>query len=183
VLGTLNQISFNQGANGVWYFMESSSLEHDPSTYRFFPNFTSPCSDTTAPHQICWNDVLGHGQSPAVSVNTSSYLDIVFPPHSLTQVPENNSLSIVAWQSPMDGDVHVFGGYTLLQSWCTNGDKWSVDKGRVALESGNLTAGSASFNIPSVSVRKGEALYFTIASIINQNCGEAAAVISIVGLK
>jgi hypothetical protein len=60
VLGTGNQISFNQAANGVWYFMESSSLAHDILTYRFLPNFTAPCSYGTLGTSTgiqCWEDV------------------------------------------------------------------------------------------------------------------------------
>src|SRR5215472_4480793 len=72
VLGTGNQISFNQGANGVWYFMESSSLAHDPLTYRFLPNFTAPCSHGTAGVQTgveCWNNAsdFSNFETPQIS--------------------------------------------------------------------------------------------------------------------
>ena len=35
-----NQISFNQGANQVWFFMESASTAHDPMLYRFLTSGT-----------------------------------------------------------------------------------------------------------------------------------------------
>jgi hypothetical protein len=37
------QISFTQGANGVWYFMESESRVHDPAVYRLLPKYLRPC--------------------------------------------------------------------------------------------------------------------------------------------
>jgi len=44
VRATNNEISFNQGSNGAWYFMESASLKHIPSIYSFLPNYFAPCS-------------------------------------------------------------------------------------------------------------------------------------------
>jgi hypothetical protein len=55
ILVTSNQISFNQGANDVWYFMESKSLIHDPITYSFLPIYTAPCDH--GPHG------LGNGEA------------------------------------------------------------------------------------------------------------------------
>ena len=37
------QISFTQGANGVWYFMESESRVHDPAVYRLLDQYRAPC--------------------------------------------------------------------------------------------------------------------------------------------
>lgn len=48
-----NQISFNQGSNDVWYFMESHTIGHNPSTYRFIPEYHAPAV------------FLGGGNTPA----------------------------------------------------------------------------------------------------------------------
>jgi len=42
---TGNEISFSQGAKGVWYFLESSSTEHDPLTYRLMGHY-AVCYET-----------------------------------------------------------------------------------------------------------------------------------------
>ncbi len=194
VLGTSNQISFNQGANGVWYFMESDSLAHDPLTYRFLPNFTAPCSYGTLGVQTgveCWANAsdafhISNFEVPKVSLNASSRYQALpgetpyFPPNTLAQIPGPFSLSIVAWQSPVDGDVKVTGAYTTLQ-FCANGVLWSVDKGSNTLKSGVLLSGSASFNLPRVRVKRGDVLYFTLDPDGNTNCDNTALQVTIVG--
>jgi hypothetical protein len=173
VLGTSNQISFNQGANGVWYFMESSGLEHDPVTYRFLPNYTAPCSYGSLGVQsgiACWGDAsddfhISNFEQPKVLINASgqnqSFLTVNMPANTLAQSPGPSQLSIVAWQSPVNGNVNVVGTYTHLESQ-TTGVIWSVDQGSTTLKSGELFTGSASFSLPRVRVKKGDVLYFTV---------------------
>jgi hypothetical protein len=43
IRATNNQISFRQGSNGVWYFMASAFLQHDPLTYSFLPDYYVRC--------------------------------------------------------------------------------------------------------------------------------------------
>jgi hypothetical protein len=156
VLGTSNQISFNQGANGVWYFMESNSLVHDPLTYRFLPNFTAPCSWGTLGVQTgvaCWADAsdafhISNFEDPKIILNASSqsqsFATINILPNTLAQIPGPFQLAIVAWQSPVDSNVKVDGTFTALES-CANGVLWSVDKGSATLNSGVLLSGSLIF--------------------------------------
>jgi hypothetical protein len=42
-----SQIPFTQGADGVWYFMESEARVHDPSRYRLLTRFLVPCKNET----------------------------------------------------------------------------------------------------------------------------------------
>ena len=147
VLGTSNQISFNQGANGVWYFMESSALAHDPLTYRFLPNFTAPCSYGTlgvVPGASCWANAsddfhISNFEDPKILLNASgqtlSFAALTIPPNTLAQEPGPSQLVIVAWRSPVNGFVNVTAKYTALAS-CANGVIWSVDKGSTTLKSG-----------------------------------------------
>ena len=181
VLGTSNQISFNQGANGVWYFMESSGLEHDPVTYRFLPNYTAPCSYGSLGVQsgiACWGDAsddfhISNFEQPKVLINASgqnqSFLTVNMPANTLAQSAGPSQLSIVAWQSPVNGNVKVVGTYTHLES-CVTGVIWSVDQGSTTLKSGELFTGSASFNLSRVRVKRGDALYFTVDPDGNFNC-------------
>jgi hypothetical protein len=173
VLETPNQISFNLGANGVWYFMESSSLTHDPLTYIFLPNFTAPCSYGPLGVQNgveCWENAsddfhISNFEQPKVVLNASgqnqSFLTVNMPANTLAQSPGPFQLSIVAWQSPVNGNVKVVGTYTHLESQ-TTGVIWSVDQGSTTLKSGELFTGSASFNLSRVRVKKGDVLYFTL---------------------
>jgi hypothetical protein len=192
VLGTSNQISFNQGANGVWYFMESNSLVHDPLTYRFLPNFTAPCSWGTLGVQTglaCWADAsdafhISNFEDPKIILNASSqsqsFYGLNILPNTLAQEPGPFQLAIVAWQSPVDSNVKVVGTFTALES-CANGVLWSVDKGSTTLNSGMLLSGSASFTLPTVGVKNGEVLYFTLDPNGNFNCDTTALQVSIVG--
>src|SRR5512146_1512961 len=69
------QISFTQGANGVWYFMESESLAHDPSVYRLLPKYLAPC---LGPDEVfrgvgCWRGTEAHVPNcvgPGCGLNT-----------------------------------------------------------------------------------------------------------------
>jgi hypothetical protein len=76
VLLTSNEISFNQGSNGVWYFMQSSSSKHDPKTYKFLSEYSAPCNsnpiEVLIPGVDCWLnsklDPVGNNL-PLVGVN------------------------------------------------------------------------------------------------------------------
>src|SRR5882672_2467314 len=76
VLVTSNEISFNQGANGVWYFLESASVAHEPNSYKFLSDYSSPCNTNPAEVLIngvtCWRtpDVDSQGNhAPLLGVN------------------------------------------------------------------------------------------------------------------
>jgi hypothetical protein len=154
--------------------MESSSLTHDPLTYRFLPDFTVPCF---AGNQVltgleCWGDVSNpdvNFGNPRVNLNASSSENNFHPPHTLSQIPGPTSLSIIAWQGPVNGNVKVVGTYTHLES-CVTGVIWSVDQGGITLKSGELFTGSASFSLSRVQVREDDVLYFTVDPDGNFNC-------------
>ena len=169
VLGTSNQISFNQAAKGVWYFMQSSSLNHDPSTYSFLPDFANPCQGSAANAVQCWQNLQGDIGSPKVIVNPSDKQDVFYPPSSFAIAPRNSALGIVAWRSPITGTVMISGVYTALEVPCSNGLIWSVDKEGTILKKGKLITGSASFNVQS-NIKSGDVIYFTIDPDGSQDC-------------
>src|SRR5215471_17789465 len=87
VLGTSNQISFNQGANEVWYFMEGISLVHNPVTYQFLPKYSAVCPSTAGVVGLaCWWDTLEPTNSfaayPHIGANVTDH--DVFDPLSGT---------------------------------------------------------------------------------------------------
>jgi hypothetical protein len=58
---TGNQIGFNQGAGGVWYFMTSAGVTHNPLIYRFIRHFNAPAlafgGGITIPEGFsCWQE-------------------------------------------------------------------------------------------------------------------------------
>ena len=188
---TGNQISFSQGANGVWYFLESSSTEHDPLTYRMLGHYGAPCdvNGVNGPFAVrglaCWSSVdtdysRGENRSPSVTFNftdttiyLSGYPDVGIPPKTVVVDPTVAKLGIVGWKSPVTGTIHVAGSFTDLHVGGPTGVRWSVDKGSRRLSSAELPDGaSQSFDLKSVSVREGQLLYFVIDALGDQDTDE-----------
>ena len=138
-LGAGNQISFNQRANGVWYFMESGVLAHSPVTYRFLPDYTSPCvgvgSFVTGVGVECWGDLTGRDQSPKVALNATASQNGEIPPYTLALAPSNTRFR------SSDGSARSTGrsrSAAPMASWnpAQAAVVWSVDKGGAILKSG-----------------------------------------------
>src|SRR5215467_9647140 len=78
VLVTNNQISFSQGANGVWYILRSSSFKHLQNSYQFLSAYQESCVPAGSPPidgLACWiNPVVAAdgNQIPLVGVNFTS---------------------------------------------------------------------------------------------------------------
>jgi hypothetical protein len=167
-----NQISFNQGLHGVWYFMESTSLRHDPLVYKFMSDYDAPCQGNPAALLIdglsCWQD-----PTHTVDRNLSIFFNftdtaqfplgppLVFPPHSVIMHPAPDRFAIVAWASPIRGRVDVNGSFTHLNQ-CGGGVLWSVDQGNVTLASGVIDRTSQSFHLPRIGVARNDVLYFIV---------------------
>jgi len=186
-----NQISLNQGANGVWYFMESSSLKHNPLLYKFIPDYMAPCYNPDDPRETavdgisCWRDQSHLEQHvPAVAVNftnqTQIQLNFAIPPHAVWVHPAADRFAIIAWKSPLNAIVRVTGSFTDIDPNCDNGILWSIDKNAQRLAFGDLPNGGAqSFDLPSVSVAKGQVLYF----IVDPKNGDYACDSTMIDLK
>jgi hypothetical protein len=175
LLVTSNEISFNQGANGVWYFLESRSFAHDPKSYKFLSDYSSPCN--TNPLEVlingvsCWRnpDLDSQGNhAPLVGVNftyrTQFTNNFGIPRRSVWMHPGIDRLAIVGWKSPITGLVNVAGYFSDLDPNCGNGVIWSVDRVRTKLASGTIANGGASqsFSLVNVSVGTGQVLYFVV---------------------
>jgi hypothetical protein len=176
-----NEISFNQGSNGVWYFMETASERHIPSTYSFLPVYVATCTGGVGEIPViglgCWRDVSLEPQHvPLVGVNfTNQPLqggnNVIVPPHAVFMHPAPANLAIVAWKSPVFATVSVTGSFTDIDPACDNGILWFIDRGGQRLASGAVPNGGAqSFNLPSVGVSPGQVLYF----LVDANHGDFA---------
>jgi hypothetical protein len=176
LLATANQISFNQGSRGVWYFLESRTFVHDALTYRLLPEYRSPClsyqdPSLSSPDGVsCWIDpaVDATGNSlPLVALNATRSVvrfpdpyDI--PPRSVYLHPGTDRLAIVGWKSPVNGRVTLEGSFVDLDTRCGNGVLWSIDKHDTTLKSGDLPGGGvATFHV-RVNVRRDDALYVIV---------------------
>ena len=184
------QISFTQGANGVWYFMESESIAHDPSVYRLLPQYLAPC---LSPNEVftgvgCWRGTEAVlpgcfggpcGLKTEVAFNFTNKLvgfcrpcfeqgmsegEIGYNPHTVRMVATWERFAIVAWQSPLTGTVKVSARFHWRVPLVTS-VAWSVDKGNQTLRSGRIGVGhddGGKANLSSVHVAKGDVLYFVV---------------------
>lgn len=175
LLETNNQISFNQGANKVWYFLQSKSFVHDPRTYQFLSAYYEPCVSDAASNWVdgmpCWQnpqvDVRGY-RLPLVGINATYTAQVVknfpFPPRSVFVHPSISGLAIIGWKSPFTGMVNVSGFFSDLDPTGFNGVIWSVDLGSQTLATGIIANGgpAQTFSLNDVFVKSGQVLYFIV---------------------
>ena len=151
ILITSNQISFNQGANDVWYFMESSSLVHNPATYQLLPKYSASCPSSGGLDGLaCWWDTLEptnpFAAYPHVGINFNDH-DVtdpgrgVWPSHTMLLHPQNTRLGIIAWRSPKALKIDITGAISSLYATipCGDGVRWSIEKGTNVLASGDTS--------------------------------------------
>lgn len=179
VVATSNEISFSQGTNGVWYFMESQSFAHDPFTYSLLPHYTVFCDfDPAAADGLAClgdaeRDVVGN-RLPAVganfSNNTINFFDPPLPPQSVFMHPGIDKLAIVAWKSPVTGNVGIVGSFTDVDPNCGDGVLWSIDKGSQTLRSGALANGGTEGFALTAAVKKNQVLYFVVHPNAEYSC-------------
>jgi len=190
VIRTHNQLSFNQAAQDVWYFMEASSTVHDPLTYRLLPDYTVPCANfDPLVGAACWMSTslnqAGDQHLPFITMNfTNRPLDLTnieWPARSLFLNPSPTQLAILAWRSPIAAIVRITGSFTQFNSTCGNGIAWSVDIGRHALVSGQISsgAGTQNFDLEHVPVVEDQVIYFTADSLGDYFCDEAPLEVTI----
>lgn len=176
LLETNNQISFNQGANGAWYFLESSSFKHLPITYQFLPFYSLPCQlnpSLQIKGTACWQNPIPDSEGniePIIGANFTYATQSVgspplsMPPRSVWMHPSAHGLVVIGWKSPITGVVNVAGFFSDLDPNCGNGVIWSVDKGSSTLTTGTIPNGgpAQTFSLTGVSVSAGQVLYFVV---------------------
>jgi hypothetical protein len=185
LLATNNQISFSQGANGVWYFLQSSSFKHLPKTYQFLAAYLEPCVPSGTPPidgLACWRNPVpaaDGSQLPLVAVNftyVTQFPNVTLgdpfgiPARSVVMHPGEVGLGIIGWKSPITGVINVAGYFSDLDPNCGNGIIWSVDRGGQKLATGTIANGGPlqTFSLTGVSVFAGQVLYF----VVDPNAGD-----------
>jgi hypothetical protein len=179
VLATSNQISFSQGADGVWYFLQSSSFKHLPDTYQFLSAYLESCVPAGTPPidgLACWRNPVPAADGnviPIVGVNlthATQFPDLShgdpfgIPARSVWMHPGEVGLGIIGWKGPITGVINVAGYFSDLDPNCGNGIIWSVDRGTHTLATGTIANGGApqTFSLTGVSVFAGQVLYFIV---------------------
>ena len=176
VIGASNQISFNQGARAVWYLMEGPSAgAHDPTLYRFLPDYTAPCqtnpsSDPTGLR--CWLNLaalFAGNHLPSIGINVTDTVanpdgGVLIPPHSVFMHPGPNRQAIVAWRSPLPGSFASRAALAISNPSCDDGVIWSVNQGAMTIAAGVIQNGGEpqSFQFRRVFVHEGDVLYFIV---------------------
>ena len=177
-----NEISFNQGSNQTWYFMESASLVHDPTLYRFLTQYLGPCQSSASGDTVngigCWHGTKSNmgdvHLATEVAFNfTNELLDANgetfagYQPRAALLTATWERFAIVAWRSPITGVVRVDGEFG-YRSFKADGVNWYVDKGSTTVTSGHLFGGDCCgpVKIGRLPIQKGEVLYF-IANDLN----------------
>jgi hypothetical protein len=165
---TGNQISFNQGAEGVWYFMRGHTTDHNPQLYRFIRRFNAPAVLATGnPAPAGFSQWEEPGGPPGILFNFTDGpvrpegFDV--PPRTVDMHPGPDMLVIVAWKSPVNGNVRIRGSFSDLDANCGNGILWSIDRDEETLLSHDLANGAAQrFDLKNVWVRTSDVLYFIV---------------------
>jgi hypothetical protein len=173
------QRSFTQRSDGVWYFMESGSLVHDPASYRLLPEYRFPCSESGF-GLGCWQGSWASYPDgrivirTAVSFNFTTRLigrtdnDAGFLPHIARLTPTWERLAIVAWQSPVAGTIKVSARFRerIPEEPACISMGWSIEKGAQTLKSGRIgpcaTDDGARATISRLPVAKNDVLYFIV---------------------
>jgi hypothetical protein len=196
LLATNNQISFNQGTNGVWYFLQSSSFKHLPKTYEFLAAYLEPCvpSGTTPIDGLaCWRNPIPDAdgnQLPGVGVNftyVTQFPNLALgdpfgiPARSVVMHPGQLGLGIIGWKSPITALVNIAGYFSDLDPNCGNGVIWSVDKGSSTLTTGTIANGGPpqTFSLSGVSVYAGQVLYFVVDPNGDYHCDSTGVDVTI----
>ena len=162
------------GNPAVWYFMQSASLAHDPSTYTLLPEFITNRLGIDGLES--WQSSEGDDPTdrlPQASLNTRldnpSVGGLDWPAGTVVVHPLPDRMAVVGWRSPVTGVVNVSGGVIDRQTICGDGIDWSIDRGPTRLASGSIpNGGSATFPdvndspLTGIHVASGDFLYFTV---------------------
>ena len=144
-----NPLADPEGHPAVWHFLAAVGLARDPATYDLFTTYTI----VDANHER-W------GSGPAEPFAGIGFLRHV---HRVLLHPGEERLTVVGWQSPVNGRVRVRGAVAHDGSQtCGTGVAWSVDAGTTPLAGGTLSTGAAvSFDV-SAQVVVGDFLYVAL---------------------
>ncbi len=174
------------GDSHVWYFMESGSLSHDPTSYTLLPSFTK--NEFFVDGLQAWHGPVASGNNnflPLVGLNTTGFLQhaetITWPAGDINVHPLPDRMVAVGWRSPISGEVAAGGSVNDLDATCGDGVKWYIDRGSSTVIQGVLPNGGHQSFAAKTKVGTGEFLYFIVSPNANYWCDSTGLNINIVG--
>ncbi len=151
--------------NRVWQFKDSVDRTYTPSNYVALSSFYTewrPCLPGTG-LKLWFN-----GSVPHVSVNSSGIDQACDPEKPITWNagaaivhPAPGSAAVVAWQSPVKGEVVVTYTVADIDTWGGDGIDWFVQT-PAAQSSGVLDSGQSTIWQDTVKVERGQIIYFGV---------------------
>lgn len=160
------------GNPGVWSYMSSPTLSHDPGSYELLPRYPE---DNRWDHPDYVNLLIGVRRTVPPTLAMHSW--------GGREAGENVGRSaILAWTSPIAGKVIVRGTITLPPlALCPigTGSIWSIDKGSDTLHSTTLPGGGSTAFELSTEIGMGETLYFVHDPGENSFCDTASVALTI----
>ncbi len=165
--------------NGAWSFMESTSLNNDPKTYRLLREFITDAFHIQNLQAWQGSDISIDikDKLPKVGINNTGafqkIINIGWDKGTILVHPAANKLVIIAWKSPLKKQINISGTISDIDSGGGDGITWSIEKGNSTkgnstkvnepLESGSLNnGGTKNFNLYNIAVDKGDIIYFVI---------------------
>jgi hypothetical protein len=144
----------------VWSFMESTNLTHNPTNYSLLPSFTSGLNNWLGTYTDQW------GTYPFVGYNATS------TPSMVELHPAPAKLTVIAWESPINGYISISGGIYDDDGGCGDGIAWDIELNTTNLVGDFISnGGSQTFSgLSAISVSDGDMLYVIINPNGNISC-------------
>jgi hypothetical protein len=148
------------GNAGVWRYMRGTSISHNPVQYILMPNYERDLPG-----------FLGEAWSEPAMINVFVARLVADP--SIYLHPTSGVYAILAWRSPVAGEVTIDGVVARPQNPCdqpSHGLLFSVDRGSETLRTMSLDLGqSTDFNLNTM-VGMGDTVYFVVDADGDANC-------------
>jgi hypothetical protein len=152
------------GDAGVWSYMESPWTTEAPPP--------APSADTLLPDhatngcgQFAWTGASGGVPSVAYNAGGSTLTcgTAKGPAHTVVMQPSTGAYAIVAWKSPVTGNVSTAGSFESMDASNGHGATWYVENGSTTIASGtDDVGGSGAFDPAPLAVTQGQTLYFIL---------------------
>ena len=153
----LNPSPDSYGNPGVWSYLRSESAQHDPS--RYVPMSSSDADGWSAPGLV---NLFVHVDKENGVLNLHPWSD-----GSIRRD------AILAWASPVTGQISIEGGVGRAQSSCevpTGMMDFSIDRESTTLWSTSLALGESADIGVTTTVTAGETLYFVVDAGPDARC-------------
>lgn len=107
--------------------------------------------------------ILANSSDQPINIGT-----LTIPPHAVTAHPSPDELAMIAWQSPIAGQIRIAGKITDADAKCGNGANWTVELrantgARVLAEGEFNSGGQGEFNLPdALDIKPNESVIVSI---------------------